>query len=167
MSRPGTESPLTRRRRAPVLLAVLTLLVAVLVSAGSADAAPMSEVKHVQVGDLSVGDRTGGSGAARPLVMIMGHGGTMFEWDPELLDAVSDARPIVVFDNRGVATTSGPIDGMTIETMADDTAGLIEALDGDRDARVASDVPKVLLLEQVGRDDLFAVEADPDAGHLR
>jgi hypothetical protein len=56
---------------------------------------------------------------------------------------------------------------MTIETMADDTAGLIEALDGDRDARVASDVPKVLLLEQVGRDDLFAVEADPDAGHLR
>jgi len=109
-------------------------LVAILVACAlgavpSATAAPIGELQHVQVGDISIGYREGGSGDGPPLVMIMGYGGAMYEWDPALLERLADQRRVVVFDNRGVATTSGPTAGMTIESMADDTAGLIEALD--------------------------------------
>jgi pimeloyl-ACP methyl ester carboxylesterase len=89
----------------------------------------MGELQHVQVGDISVGYREGGSGSAPPLVLVMGFAGTMYEWDPALLERLADQRRVIVFDNRGIATTSGPTAGMTIDTMADDTAGLIEALD--------------------------------------
>lgn len=105
------------------------LIACVSVVAPGATAAPIGDLQHVQVGDISVGYREGGSGDGPPLVMIMGFGGAMYEWDPALLERLADQRRVIVFDNRGAATTSGPTAGMTIETMADDTAGLIEALD--------------------------------------
>jgi pimeloyl-ACP methyl ester carboxylesterase len=108
------------------LVVLLVSLAGVL--APAATAAPIGELQHVQVGDISVGYREGGSGAGPPLVLIMGFAGAMYEWDPALLERLADGRRVIVFDNRGVATTSGPTAGMTIETMADDTAGLIEAL---------------------------------------
>jgi pimeloyl-ACP methyl ester carboxylesterase len=108
---------------------VAVLFACLLAGAPAAAAAPIGELQHVQVGDISVGYREGGSGSGPPLVMIMGFAGTMYEWDPALLERIADQRRVIVFDNRGVATTSGPTAGMTIETMADDTAGLIEALD--------------------------------------
>lgn len=110
-------------------LVTVFFVCAVLGAAPAAGAAPMGELRHVQVGDISVGYREGGSGSGPPLVMIMGFAGTMYEWDPALLERLADQRRVIVFDNRGVATTSGPTAGMTIETMADDTAGLIAALD--------------------------------------
>jgi pimeloyl-ACP methyl ester carboxylesterase len=109
---------------------VVALLVCALTwsSVPEASAAPIGPVQHVQVGDISVGYREGGSGSGPPLVLIMGYGGAMYEWDPALLERLADQRRVVVFDNRGVATTSGPTAGLTVEMMADDTAGLIEAL---------------------------------------
>ena len=41
------------------------------------------------------------------------------------------------------------------------------ALEREYDARIATDVAQLLLLKQVGRDELLALEPDPDAGHLR
>jgi pimeloyl-ACP methyl ester carboxylesterase len=108
------------------LVALLACLAGVL--APAATAAPIGELQHVQVGDITVGYREGGSGSGPPLVLIMGFAGAMYEWDPALLERLADGRRVIVFDNRGVATTSGPTAGMTIETMADDTAGLIGAL---------------------------------------
>jgi pimeloyl-ACP methyl ester carboxylesterase len=112
----------TRRTLVAVLFACL------LVGTPTAAAAPIGELQHVQVGDITVGYREGGTGSGPPLVLIMGFAGAMYEWDPALLERLADGRRVIVFDNRGVATTSGPTAGMTIETMADDTAGLIEAL---------------------------------------
>lgn len=113
-------------RRALGAAALLVCLLAA--AAPGAAAAPIGALQHVQVGDVTVGYREGGSGSGPPLVLIMGFAGTMYEWDPALLERLADERRVIVFDNRGVATTSGPTAGLTIQTMADDTAGLIEAL---------------------------------------
>jgi pimeloyl-ACP methyl ester carboxylesterase len=78
------------------------------------------------VGDISVGYRTIGSGP--PLVLIMGYSATLYVWDPGLLTLLAEQRRVVVFDNRGVLTTSRGRGRLTIQRMADDTAGLIRAL---------------------------------------
>ncbi len=97
------------------------------VPAPAAAAASFTPVKHVQVDRISIGYRQIGSGSA--LVMIMGFGGTMVEWDPALLAALGAHRTVTVFDNRGVATsTDTPNNRLTIGEMANDTWRLIKRL---------------------------------------
>jgi pimeloyl-ACP methyl ester carboxylesterase len=96
-------------------------------TAAAASTVVWSPVLHVQVGRVSIGYRVIGSGP--PLVMIMGFGGTMAEWDPAVLSAMGTRRTVIVFDNRGVATsTDTPGNRLTIDQMADDTARLIGRL---------------------------------------
>jgi pimeloyl-ACP methyl ester carboxylesterase len=85
-----------------------------------------SPLRHARVGDISVGYRTIGSGP--PLVLITGYAATLYVWDPGLLMRLAEDRRVVVFDNRGVLTTSRGRGRLTIQRMADDAAGLIRAL---------------------------------------
>ncbi len=86
-----------------------------------------SVVKYVRVNGIRLGYRIVGSG--RPLVMIPGFAFTMAEWDPKLVAALAARHRVVLFDNRGVATSSdGPRNRLSIVEMASDTAGLIRAL---------------------------------------
>lgn len=101
-------------------------------------------VKHVAVGDLSVGYRVigplatttaGGSAAAgdeTPLLLIMGFSGTMDLWSPAFVAALAHDRQVIVFDNRGIGETDDPMGGYPFPQLADDTAGLIKALGYDR-----------------------------------
>ena len=60
-----------------------------------------TDTKVVKIGKQRVGYRSFGSG--RPLVMIMGLGGTMGSWDPTFLDALAaGGHRIVLLDNEGV-----------------------------------------------------------------
>lgn len=87
----------------------------------------LSALAHVRVGDLNIGYREGGTGY--PLVLVMGRGGTMADWDPQLLRTLMHRHHVVVFDNRGVATTDNPATtSLTVDQMAQDTAGLMQAL---------------------------------------
>jgi pimeloyl-ACP methyl ester carboxylesterase len=52
----------------------------------------------------------------------------MAEWDPTFVQTLAEGRRVIVFDNRGIGTSSGPVKGLTIATMARDTAGLIRSL---------------------------------------
>lgn len=98
-----------------------------LAQSASARAATLSPVRHVRVGAIKVGYRQGGSGP--PLVLIMGRGATMAEWDPRLLAELMRTRRVTVFDNHGVANTSGTSgDDLTVGDMADDTYGLMRRL---------------------------------------
>jgi pimeloyl-ACP methyl ester carboxylesterase len=86
-----------------------------------------SPVRHVRVGQISIGYRRVGSGP--PLVMITGFGATMAEWDPALISNLAARRTVIVFDNRGVATsTDARANHLTIGEMADDTSRLIGRL---------------------------------------
>ena len=109
------------------LLPILFVFAALLVAVPAAGAASPPVVKHVRVNGISIGYRVVGSG--RPLVLIPGFAFTMAEWDPRLVGALSAKHRVVLFDNRGVATTTDtPRNVLSIDEMATDTAGLIRAL---------------------------------------
>lgn len=113
----------------PLSLAV-ALAVALALPAG-AGAASLSAVKHVEVDGMSVGYREGGKGPN--LVLVMGRSGTMADWDPALLGRLIVGHHLVVFDNRGVATTDNPsTETLTVARMAEDTLGLMSALGIER-----------------------------------
>ncbi|MGZ4692886.1 MAG: alpha/beta fold hydrolase [Acidimicrobiales bacterium] len=96
-------------------------------TAPTGDLALLGPVHSVRVGDIDVGYRRFGSGP--PLVMVVGQDSSMSYWGPDLPRRLADRFTVTIFDNRGVGFTSDPRDGpLTIGQMADDTAGLIDAL---------------------------------------
>ncbi|HEX6712230.1 MAG TPA: alpha/beta hydrolase [Thermoleophilaceae bacterium] len=109
-----------------------TLLVALAVTAALAPAAHAATAvdaptKVVKIGKQKVGYRTFGSG--RPLVMVMGLGGTIGSWDPTFLDALAaGGHRIVLLDNEGVGKTTALKGRLTIRRMGETTAALIRRL---------------------------------------
>lgn len=92
-----------------------------------ASAQTKPEVKYVQVGDVQLAYYTLGQGD--PLLMINGFISTMSLWDPALLAELSKTNQLILFDNRGVGLSSDTKDNLTtIPQMADDAAGLVQAL---------------------------------------
>jgi pimeloyl-ACP methyl ester carboxylesterase len=72
----------------------------------------------------------GGDPHGPPLVMIMGLGSQMIVWPDELCQLIA-ARGLRVirYDNRDVGLSTRPAAGYTLDDMADDAAGLLDALD--------------------------------------
>jgi pimeloyl-ACP methyl ester carboxylesterase len=78
---------------------------------------------HTTMG--TVGYRAAGTGP--PLVLIMGYGGTMQDWDRRFVDALAQHYHVVIFDNAGIGGTQAlPVP--TIDAMANQTSALISAL---------------------------------------
>src|SRR3954469_3920810 len=108
-------------------LFVVLAVAAALAPAASAATAVNAPTKVAKVGKQKVGYRSFGSG--RPLVMVMGLGGTMGSWDPTFLDALAaGGHRIVLLDNEGVGRTTSLPGRLTIRRMGDTTAGLIKRL---------------------------------------
>ena len=68
------------------------------------------------------------SAKGTPLVLIIGYGSTMAEWDPSFIQRLAEHRRVIMFDNRGMGNSTGSIRELTIRMMADDAAGLIRTL---------------------------------------
>ncbi len=73
-------------------------------------------------------------GAGEPLVLIMGWGGNAATWMPQIPGLAKHYR-VIAFDNRGAGRTSAPDKPYSIDQMATDTVGLLDAL-GVRTAHV-------------------------------
>lgn len=69
-----------------------------------------------------------GAETGTPLVFLQHFRGGMDHWDPAVTDVLAENRPVILFDNRGVAGTSGETPG-TVEAQAEDAATFIRALD--------------------------------------
>jgi 3-oxoadipate enol-lactonase len=67
-------------------------------------------------------------GSGDPLLLIMGLAADSQAWMFQIPDFAARYRTIA-FDNRGVGRSSKPIGPYTIHAMADDAAGLLDALD--------------------------------------
>ncbi|NNM43805.1 MAG: alpha/beta hydrolase [Chlamydiae bacterium] len=68
-------------------------------------------------------------GSGKPLVMINGFRFTTASWDPALLAVLEKHYQLIVFDNRGSGLSSDTEKNeTTMPQMADDVAGLIQAL---------------------------------------
>jgi pimeloyl-ACP methyl ester carboxylesterase len=79
----------------------------------------------VKVGDINMYYEIHGKG--EPLVMIMGLGGNL-EWMRPAIPTYSREYRLILFDNRGSGQSDAPDIPYTMEMMADDTAGLLDAI---------------------------------------
>lgn len=81
------------------------------------------------VGDIELYYEESGSGD--PLLLIMGLAADSVAWMMQR-EAFAAGYRTIVFDNRGVGRSSKPAGPYSIAQMADDTAGLLAALDVER-----------------------------------
>jgi pimeloyl-ACP methyl ester carboxylesterase len=80
----------------------------------------------VTVGDLEVYVEQTGNGP--DALLIGGLGDTVESWQYQL-DGLADRYRLTAFDNRGAGRTAMPDAPATVEAMADDAAGVLQALD--------------------------------------
>lgn len=114
--------------RSTVLIALAALAAAAPASA-AVPAPTAAPLRHAHVDGTTLGYRVLSPSAHGPaLVLVAGYGLTMAEWDPAFVERLAQGRRVVLFDNRGMGTSSGPVKGLTVSLMARDTAALIRRL---------------------------------------
>jgi 3-oxoadipate enol-lactonase len=86
-------------------------------------------VSVVAVGDIELDYERSGSGP--PLLMIMGRSGTYSHWGEALLERLRDEHELILYDHRGVGASSRLAGPLSIAQLAEDTAGLLDALEID------------------------------------
>ena len=147
VDRRSTPAPKTRhehrgrRRRRASIAAVLLVSGAFGVSACGSDsdttastttATPpavsvaKTPVKVAQTERGAVGYRSVGSGPA--LVMIMGFGSSMEDWQPSFVDDLAKTHRVVIFDNAGIGKSDPLESTVKMAGMADQTSALIDEL---------------------------------------
>jgi pimeloyl-ACP methyl ester carboxylesterase len=67
-------------------------------------------------------------GAGEPILLIMGMSGTHLSWGDPFLDALGDDLDVVTYDHRGIGESGAQPDSTTIVGLADDAAGVLDAL---------------------------------------
>jgi len=107
---------------------------------------------HVPTGDLDIWAEQVGAGP--DVLLIAGAGDPVEVWQYKL-DGLADRYRVTAFDNRGVGRTRMPAEPVTVEAMADDAAGVLDAL-GIPSAHVAgysggSVIAQELALRHPGR----------------
>jgi pimeloyl-ACP methyl ester carboxylesterase len=68
-----------------------------------------------------------GSSQGTPLVCLQHFSGTIDSWDPAVVNALAEDRPVIVFDNTGVGKSSGTTPD-NVAQMAIDAKSFISAL---------------------------------------
>lgn len=80
----------------------------------------------VKVNDINIYYEIHGEG--EPLVLIMGYGGNSGQWFRQI-PGLSQEYRVIAMDNRGTGRSDKPDISYTMEMMAGDVAGLLDALD--------------------------------------
>jgi pimeloyl-ACP methyl ester carboxylesterase len=88
------------------------------------DTAP---TQYAEAGGIRFAYRRFGTPGPPPLVFFQHFMGTMDDHDPALSDAFASGREVILFNNAGVASSTGTVPG-TIEAMARDAITFINAL---------------------------------------
>ncbi len=83
-------------------------------------------MNQITVGDININYEIQGSGA--PLLMIIGLSVSRRDWGKKLTDLLSQHYQLILFDNRDTGLTSQSTRSYNIADMADDAAGLLDAL---------------------------------------
>src|SRR6202795_2838479 len=83
--------------------------------------APM---QFVEANGIRFAYRRFGQEGGTPLLFMQHFRGGMDHWDPAVTDGFAESRPVILFDNAGVASSSGE----TPDTIAEHAAGFAGAL---------------------------------------
>ena len=82
--------------------------------------------KKVQVGDIEIAYKMLGRG--EPILLFNGASDGMDAWDPSFLTGLSSNHTVIAFDQRGIANSTIGSKPYTYQQIADDAAGLLDAL---------------------------------------
>jgi 3-oxoadipate enol-lactonase len=80
----------------------------------------------ITAGDININYQIQGSGA--PLLMIMGLSFSLLDWGKKFIELLAQHYQLILFDNRDAGLTSPSPRQYSIVDMADDAAGLLDAL---------------------------------------
>jgi pimeloyl-ACP methyl ester carboxylesterase len=83
-------------------------------------------LQKVRVGDIEIAYKMFGKGD--PLILHNGASDGMDAWDPSLLTRLASNNTVIVFDSRGIGNTTAGTEPYSIQLVANDTAGLMDAL---------------------------------------
>ena len=83
--------------------------------------------KIVRVGDIEIAYKMSGNG--EPILLIPGGSADKNAWDPSFIRGLSSNHTVIVFDPRGVGNTTIGSKPYAMEQLANDTAGLLDALE--------------------------------------
>jgi pimeloyl-ACP methyl ester carboxylesterase len=85
--------------------------------------------RHIDVDGVRIAYRRWGNAAAGqpPLLMLQHFRGGMDHWDPLMTDGLAAGREVILYNGRGIASSTGT-PRTRIEDMADDAAAFVRAL---------------------------------------
>jgi pimeloyl-ACP methyl ester carboxylesterase len=83
-------------------------------------------LEKVRVGDIDVAYKMFGKGD--PILLFNGASDNMDAWDPSFLTGISSNHTVIAFDQRGIGNTTAGSKPYTYQQLANDTAGLLDAL---------------------------------------
>jgi pimeloyl-ACP methyl ester carboxylesterase len=83
--------------------------------------------QFVEVNGIRFAFRRFGQEGGTPLLFMQHFRGGMDHWDPAVTDRFAENRPVILFDNAGVASSSGETPD-TIDAMAEHAADFVRAL---------------------------------------
>jgi pimeloyl-ACP methyl ester carboxylesterase len=83
--------------------------------------------QFITVNEVRYAYRHFGAETGTPLVFLQHFRGGMDHWDPAVTDGLAANRPVILFNNTGVASSGGQTPD-TVEAQADDAAAFIRAL---------------------------------------
>jgi pimeloyl-ACP methyl ester carboxylesterase len=83
-------------------------------------------LEKVRVGDIDIAYKMFGQGD--PIILFNGASDGMDAWDPSFLTGISSNHTVIEFDQRGIANTTAGSKPYTYQQLANDTAGLMDAL---------------------------------------
>lgn len=83
--------------------------------------------KFMRVKGVDFAYRTWDKAGGIPLVLLPGTGGSMDDWDPAVTDGLAKQYQLIIFDNKGVAASTGTTPN-TVQAMAEDAIDFIKAM---------------------------------------
>src|SRR5262245_66554639 len=85
------------------------------------------KTKTVNVDEAKISYRIYGDKEGTPIVLLSPLGSSMDDWDPAVIKGLAKSSQVVVFDNKGVGSSSGKTPA-TIAQMAKDAVAFVKAL---------------------------------------
>ncbi len=62
-----------------------------------------------------------------PIILVMGMGGSLYDWPPYLVDFLSKTHKVIIFDNRGAGLSDKPDFPYTMEMYTKDIISIMDA----------------------------------------
>ncbi len=93
----------------------------------TADTHITAPTRFVEANGIRYAYRRFGAEMGTPLVFLQHFRGGLDNWDPLVTDGLAQGRPVILFNNAGVASSSGETPD-TIDAMGDHVAAFVNAL---------------------------------------